>query len=145
MSKKSMPTLAHVLTPFPHHIDKQAAIADAEAMMLEHDIRHLIVMNDGDIDGLLSERDIQKHTGLGQNNRDGLTVSDICVNTVVVADIHDPLDKILDAMAEQHLGSVVVLKNGELSGIFTNIDACKSFSIYLKEQFQPDTPPDMIA
>jgi len=145
MSKKSMPTLAHVLTPFPYHIDKQASVTEAQALMLEHDIRHLIVMSDGDIDGLLSERDIQKHTGLGQSQHDELTVSDICVNRVVVADIHDPLDRILDAMAEQHLGSVVVLKNGELSGIFTNIDACRNFSLSLKEQYRPETPPDIIA
>lgn len=145
MSKKNMPTLAHVLTPFPHHIDSQAPISEAQVMMQAHSIRHLIVMNDDDIAGLLSERDIQKHTGLGHINSDELVVSDICVNTVVVADIHDPLDKILDAMAEQHLGSVVVLKNGELSGIFTNIDACKSFSLYLKEQFNGATPPDMVA
>jgi len=145
MVKKSMPTLAHVLTPFPHHIDNQASIHEAQEMMLTHDIRHLIVMKDGDIDGLVSERDIQKHTGLGHTNSDELMVHDICVNTVVMADIHDPLDKILDAMAEQHLGSVVVLKNGELSGIFTNIDACKNFSLYLKEQFSGATPPDIVA
>ncbi len=138
-----MPTLAHILTPFPHTIDGQSSVDKAADAMRNKAIRHLVVTSDGDFTGLVSERDLQQHEIFGSRS-DNLTVDDICSHNVVVADIHDPLDRVLDAMAEKHLGSVVVLKNGELSGILTTIDVCKYFSVFLKEQF-PTTPPDVIA
>ncbi|BFM17456.1 hypothetical protein R50073_36390 [Maricurvus nonylphenolicus] len=138
-----MPTLAHILTPFPYTIDSQSSIDDAIAIMQEKAIRHLVVTGEGDFIGLLSERDLQQHDIFGRHS-DNLTVDDICTHNVVVADIHDPLDRVLDAMAEKQLGSVVVLKNGELTGILTTIDVCKHFSQFLKEQF-PDPPPDIYA
>ncbi len=138
-----MPTLAHILTPFPHTIDGQSPVDKAVALMRDKAIRHLVVTSEGDFTGLVSERDLQQHEIFGSRS-ESLTVDDICSHNVVVADIHDPLDKVLDAMAEKHLGSVVVLKNGELSGILTTVDVCRYFSQFLKEQF-PLPPPDMIA
>ncbi len=138
-----IPTLAHILTPFPHTIDGQSPVDKAVALMRDKAIRHLVVTSEGDFTGLVSERDLQQHEIFGSRS-ENLTVDDICSHNVVVADIHDPLDRVLDAMAEKHLGSVVVLKNGELSGILTTVDVCRYFSQFLKEQFPPP-PPDMIA
>ncbi len=113
-----IPTLAHILTPFPHTIDGQSPVDKAAALMRDKAIRHLVVTSEGDFTGLVSERDLQQHEIFGSHS-ENLTVDDICSHPVVVADIYDPLDRVLDAMAEKHLGSVVVLKNGELSGILT--------------------------
>ena len=139
--KQHMPTLAHILTPFPHTIDSQTSIETAADIMRQQGIRHLVVTSEDDFTGLISERDFQQHEVFGSHS-DCLTVDDLCTHNVVVADIHDPLDKVLDAMAEKQLGSVVVLKNGELSGILTTVDVCRHFSQYLKEQFA--SPPEDI-
>jgi acetoin utilization protein AcuB len=141
-----MPTLATVLTPFPYHIDKRAPITAARDAMQKHDIHHLVVMTEGDIYGLLSIRDIDQHQQLFNSPSDSvLTVEDICTHRTVVADIHDPLDKILDAMAEGHHESVIVLRDGELAGIFTTTDVCAHFSQALKTRFAKVDPPDIIA
>jgi CBS domain-containing protein len=47
---------------------------------------------------------------------------------------------VLDAMAEKRLGSVLVLKEGELAGLFTAVDACRLLAQNLLEQYSP-TPP----
>lgn len=138
-----MPTLAHILTPFPHTIDSQSPIDHAATMMHDNNIRHIVVTSEDDVIGLISDRDLQHHEIYGYQS-DNLTVDDVCTHNVVVADIHDPLDRVLDAMADKQLGSVVVLKNGELSGIFTTVDVCHHFSLLLKEQY-PDPPPDITA
>jgi acetoin utilization protein AcuB len=146
MTLETIPTMASVLTPFPYHIDSNAPIGDAKKLMSEHDIRHLIVMDDGDIYGLVSDREIQHHSALyGVDKNSNLTVNDICINRIVMADIHDPLDKVLEVMAEKRLGSVVVLREGELAGIFTTVDACYHFAHFLQKVCKHNDLPDIVA
>ncbi|MFL0798505.1 MAG: CBS domain-containing protein [Cellvibrionaceae bacterium] len=150
-SHKKMPTLAHVLTPFPHHIEKDATAGEAKQLMADLGIHHVIVLSSGDMYGLLTERDLLHHLNLygareseaGTENE--LLVSDLCLDRIVVADINDPLDRVLEGMVAQKLGSVVVLKNGDLAGIFTMTDACKQFANFLQEEYAGEEPPDIIA
>jgi len=145
MHMKKRPSLASVLTPFPYHIDCMSSLQEARGMMREHAIRHLIVMENGDIAGILSERDLQHHAAAyGGKANDSLVVNDICSSQYVVADIHDPLDKVLEMMAERHLGSVIALNKGELAGIFTTTDACKHFAQFIQHNL-PQDQPDLTA
>ena len=58
----------------------------------------------------LSERELQHHSAVyGIKPNDELLVADLCSQKIIAADINDPLDKVLDAMIEKHLGSVVIL------------------------------------
>jgi acetoin utilization protein AcuB len=54
--------------------------------------------------------------------------------------VADPLDRVLDAMTEKRLGSVLVLKEGELAGVFTASDACQLLAELLRDQFHPAPP-----
>lgn len=138
---KPMPTLATVITPFPYYIDSQASLAEAKQQMTKRGIHHLIVKTEGDISGLVSEHDLHQHI----DNQNDLIVDDICASSPVVADIHDPLDKVLEAMSEQHLGSVIALREGELVGIFTTTDACRAFAHYLRANDKGEQPDDWVA
>ena len=49
------------------------------------------------------------------------------------------LDKILQVMADTHIGAVLVLKQGSLTGIMTYTDVCSAFATLLREQTgEPD-------
>ncbi len=134
MVNKKIPTLRAVMTPFPHQVDGQVSVKQAKQKMAEKDVRHLVVAQDNEFESIVSERDLQHASSIyGAENDDEIVVADICPQKVVIADINDPLDVILDGMAEQHLGSVVVLKEGELAGIFTTTDACYHFAKLLRE------------
>jgi hypothetical protein len=45
-------------------------------------------------------------------------------------------------MAEYHIGSALILKQGKLVGIFTATDACRCFGEYLRALFPDDTGND---
>lgn len=146
MTSISAPALAAVLTPFPYSIDYMATIDEARKMMREHSIRHLVVMSDGDIYSVISDREIQHHASLyGVDKHSDLRVNDLCANNAVVADINDPLDKVLEAMAEHHLGCIVVLRDGELAGVFTSTDACTHFARFLQQVCGDNNIPDIVA
>lgn len=147
MIKPHLPSLAAVITPFPYHINGNCSITSAQAIMHEHHIHHLVVMENNDIAAVISDIDIDHHKAIATSEDDGkLSVSDICSDNLIVADINDPLDSILETMARHHLRHIVVLRQGELAGIFTTTDACLFFAKFLRETCKNrKEPPDIIA
>lgn len=139
---RHIPQMLVVMTPFPHHIDAAAKLTDAVAMMERHDIRHLPVFENGDIMGILSERDIERAKIPGHPLRDEteLRVGDICTQRPYFVDVSDPLDRVLDAMVEKRLGSVLILREGDLAGVFTAVDACKLLAELLRETYPRPAP-----
>jgi acetoin utilization protein AcuB len=139
---RHMPQMVTVMTPFPHHIDADAPLSEALAMMEQHGIRHLPVFEKGDVVGVISERDLERAHIPGHPLREetDLVVGDLCRRRPLFVDVGDPLDKVLTAMADKRLGSVLVLKEGELAGVFTATDACRLLASLLLEQYSP-TPP----
>lgn len=133
-----MPTLAALMTPFPYHIDIEAPIEAAEALMEEHAVHHLPVTRDGDMETIISQGDIERARSPGHRlEEQQLYVRDLCARRPYIADIHDPLDKILLAMADTGIGSVLVMKEGELAGIITITDALRFCGEYLGELTRP--------
>ncbi|WP_239692629.1 CBS domain-containing protein [Microbulbifer mangrovi] len=133
-----MPTLAALMTPFPYHIDIDAPIEAAEALMEEHGVHHLPVTREGDLETIISRGDIDRARSPGHRlEEQQLYVRDLCARRPYIADIHDPLDKILMAMADTGIGSVLVMKEGELAGIITVTDALRFCSQYLADLAQP--------
>src|SRR4051812_17653897 len=122
---RHMPQMLVVMTPFPHHIDVGASLTAAAQMMEEHAIRHLPVFERGDIIGVISQRDLQRAHPPGHplSSETELVVGDLCTIPPYFVDVSDPLDRVLDAMADKRLGSALVLKEGDLVGVFTAVDA----------------------
>ncbi len=139
---RHIPQMVAVMTPFPHHISADATLTEAVSMMNQHNIRHLPVLDSGDIVGILSERDIERAKIPGHRLRDEveLRVGDLCTQRPYFVDIADPLDRVLDTLVEKRIGSALVLKEGELAGVFTAADACGLLARLLREQFGPPSP-----
>ncbi len=105
-----------------------------------------MVFNEGDIAGIVSARDLQRVSELyARAQPQEFSVNDFSSEKVVVADVHDPLEKILEAMWQQRLRAVIVLRDGDLAGIFTASDACKAFATHLRELREAADIPDEIA
>lgn len=139
---RHIPQMVAVMTPFPYHIAAEATLAEAVAMMDEHNVRHLPVFDSGDIVGVLSERDIERAKIPGHPLRDEveLRVGDLCTQRPYFVDVSDPLDRVLDVLVEKRIGSALVLKEGELAGVFTAVDACELLARLLRDQFGPVSP-----
>ncbi len=143
---KPIPQVVSVMTPFPYHVTTSASLAEAEQLMAAHQIRHLPVYEDDDLVGIISERDLARVTSLGHHPAEetDLVVGDICTYKPYVADVGDPLDRVLEALIEHRLGAVLVMKDGETAGIFTALDACRLLVDNLQEG-SASPPEDIIA
>jgi predicted transcriptional regulator len=124
-----MPSVKSVMTPFPWSIDIGEGLREAKEMMATHGIRHLPVSQDGEIVGVLSERDLL--------NRDdeSLTVDVACRRDAYIVDRATPLAHVAFEMARRGIGSALVTREGKLVGIFTSSDACRSLAELLQSLF----------
>jgi len=126
-----------VMTPFPYSVPSDASLSTARSMMSEHGIHHLPVIQDGQLIGLLTARDLEAvlRSGLDDASVARVRVGDLVLREIVVVEMNQPLDTVLREMAERHVGSVLVVKEGRLAGIFTASDACRLFADLLRTAF----------
>src|SRR5262245_60980300 len=96
-----LPTLASVMTPFPHSIAPDAPLREAHDMMEKHGIHHLPVTHRGRIVGVVSHADVL----LAQAVAPGTTteVAALIRNEPFSVDIHTRIDVALRAMSTRRI------------------------------------------
>lgn len=129
-----MPAIKSVMTAFPHSVDDGESMERAAAMMGEHGIRHLPVMRDGLLVGVMGERELELayRAGLAGPDGVGLKVRDLTTDHACVVDLDEPLDNVLLRMVEERHDCALVLRQGKLAGIFTVTDACRGYAHLLR-------------
>lgn len=132
---KIEPQMQKYMTTAPYTIEASKSVYEAEKMMLDYKIRHLPVMKDGQLFGILSDRDIKVAMGFFDSDSKLIKVGDICKEKPFVVEPDAKMHEVLDEMASQHYGSAVVVQNHKLVGIFTTVDACRAFSQVLQQRF----------
>ncbi|MDX1811903.1 MAG: CBS domain-containing protein [Gammaproteobacteria bacterium] len=132
---RKIPPIKAVMTPFPYWIEINASLTEADTMMLEHDISHLPVKENGEIAGVIAAYDIAQARTDGKT-LDGLTVAQVCVMNPYIVDMEEPLDNVALHLSNYHIGSAIVTKEDRLAGVFTVNDACRFLAEFLRDQFR---------
>ena len=116
-------TIQQFMTRTPHTIGKDQTLTAAHRMMREHDIRHLPVLEDGRLVGLLSQRDLHLIESLEDVDPDQVTVSEAMSSEVFTVGPRATVRKVATEMATRKLGSAVVMDDSTVVGVFTTTDA----------------------
>ena len=134
---KKLPVLKTAMTPFPYSVDLDASFDEASELMGHHNVRHLPVTKDRQVVGVITDRDMTSAMRVHSqaNDTGSLSVSELYMADPYIVSIDEPLDNVLLTMAERHIGSAIVTRAGKLVGMFTSVDACRSFGDYLREYF----------
>ena len=144
---KRIPAIKALMTPFPYSIAADAPLQEAQAFLHAKNIRHLPVTHDGELVGMLTDRDIKLVLGpdFAYPELNELTVTEVMLPNAYSVDLNERADMVLAHMVEHHLGSAMVTRKGKLVGIFTVTDACRSFCAFLREPFEPGGDGDLVA
>lgn len=127
-----MPTISRYMTANPVTIERTASLADAHRVMRAHTIRHLPVLDQaGDLCGIVSERDLHLIETLDVDIG-GALVEDAMAERPFIVTGDTALDEVVEIMAEQKYGSVVIMGKRGIEGIFTAVDACRAFAQILR-------------
>lgn len=132
---KAEPTIQKFMTYVPHAIDSSKTVQDAQNMMSRYNIRHLPVMRGKEIAGVVSDRDIKMALGLVSSSPNFVIVDDICHEQPYKVSPDAKLHEVAAEMASKRYGSVLVVQNGNLVGIFTTVDACKALCAVLETRY----------
>jgi acetoin utilization protein AcuB len=110
-----------------HAIEAHQSIALAQSIMEEHDLRHLPVLEEGQVVGEVSDRDLRVW-GLRQDLGRETTIRHIMIENPYVIDPGAPLHEVAAKMAEAKIGCAIVVQQGRLVGMFTITDALRALA-----------------
>lgn len=131
---KPIPSVRKCMSSSPYTIGKEQTLSFAHQVMREHRIRHLPVLEAGKLVGIVSERDLHLIETLRDVNPSEVTVEDAMSQDVYTVSPDAPLDEVVREMAAHKYGSVVVVENDRVVGVFTTIDAMGCFAELLAER-----------
>ena len=106
-------------------IAPEATVLDALNIMAEHNIGALLVMSEGEMVGIISERDcIRKVDVMGRNARD-TKINEIMTSNVFTVEANQPLEECMSLMIEKNFRHMPVCEGKELLGILSVRDVLK--------------------
>jgi acetoin utilization protein AcuB len=125
---------AEWMTRHPECIDANESLHTAIQKLLELDVRHLPVVDDGELVGMLSDRDINGCLGqaLGDSTKYAAMldepVSKIMSADVISASPETELGDVIDLLLENKIGAVPVVEDhlGKLVGIISYVDVLRA-------------------
>lgn len=123
-----------VMTPDPHTVEVTATVRDAAALLTELDVRHLPVMESGNLVGILSDRDVRSLLGPDLEDPDlraqrlDSAVSELMSSDVISVGPEDDLGEAIDLMIENRLGSLPVVNEDpdQLVGVVSYVDILRA-------------------
>jgi acetoin utilization protein AcuB len=112
-------------------IDRNAGCDEADASMERHGIRHLPVMEEGRLVGVLGRHDLMRSAlafalGFGERGRamllHTLRVKEVMRERMVTIGAGQPASEVARLLLDHRIGCLPVLEDGELVGIVTSSD-----------------------
>jgi acetoin utilization protein AcuB len=119
-------TVERWMTPTPHTIGRDIPITTAHAMMRDHGVRHLPVLDGGTLVGVLSERDLFWLETIAGTDAGTTKVEEAMTAAPYVVDRDASLRDVANEMARRRIGTALVADQGKVVGIFTAVDALRA-------------------
>jgi acetoin utilization protein AcuB len=126
-------TLRACMTPSPHTIGADQPLRVAVEVMRAHRIRHLPVLSDGKLVGLLSQRDLDVALAFPGDSQ-SLKIEDVMAPDPLRLSPDSSLEWVVMEMAEHKFGSIVVVERNKVVGVFTTVDALRALQQLLRER-----------
>lgn len=132
---KNEPLVREYMTLQPQSIEAKESLEAARKVMSMFDIRHLPVTTDGIVTGILSQRELDLGMQIEVIDSKQLVVLDACSERPYIAYPDTPLREVAEVMSREHFGSVIIMENAKLAGIFTAGDACRALAQMIEDAY----------
>lgn len=126
-----------IMTRDPLSVNDTTPLAEAFAVLTESEVRHLPVLRDEELVGIVSDRDfrglglslvndVQSFDDLRRRMRRG--VSELMSGSVISVDADTPLADVIDLFVEEKVGAIPVVEPGtaHLVGIISVLDVLRA-------------------
>jgi CBS domain-containing protein len=123
-----MPTISEVLDDKGHEVigvAPAASVFEAIGEMVEHNTGSLLVMEDGHIQGIFTERDYLRKIALQGRTSHDTAVREVMTSPVVVCESGTEIDEALALMTDRRIRHLPVVEAGEVTGVVSIGDLVK--------------------
>ena len=108
-----------------HTIKSHQTVLEALMVMAEKNVGALPVVDNGEVVGIISERDYARKMVLHGRSSVGTPVKDIMSAPVITVDPHQNVEMCMNLMTNSHLRHLPVVDNGRLLGLLSIGDLVK--------------------
>ncbi len=109
-----------------HSIAPSASVYDALEKMAQQEIGALVVLSDGDLAGIVSERDYARKVILKDRHSKDTPVRDIMTQNVICVTSEIGVDACMSLMTDHHVRHLVVRDAERISGVISIGDVVKA-------------------
>lgn len=124
MSTKLELPIQEFTTPYPVTAREDSSIEELLDIVKNIKVRHIPIMSDGKVIGIVSERDLRIASALSTREKFLVRAEDLMTPNPITFKGDTSIEDVITEMAEKKIGSVLVAnEKGDLKGIFTVTDA----------------------
>src|SRR6185436_6230573 len=120
------------MSPNPQCIEQDKLMAEAHRLMRQKRMRHLPVLSQGRVVGVVSAGDLHLLEGLVGVDPERVCVEEAMTPAPYCVGPDAPLDEVVDVMAGNKYGCAIVVEAERVVGIFTTVDALEAFARLLR-------------
>lgn len=129
-----MPTVSRYMTANPRTVAPSDPMTVAHDVMRERGCRHVPVVRDGELIGILSDRDLHLLEALRYEAPDQVTVGEAMRPVAIAVAPEAPLDEVIERMSEDRCDAIAVVDKCGVLGIFTATDALWALTDLLRRE-----------
>ena len=100
-------------------VEPDSKVFDALELMAEKDVGALLVINEGNVVGIMSERDYARKVILKGKSAKDIPVSEIMTTKVFCLSPNETFEECMALMTDKHIRHLPVLQDEELIGIIS--------------------------
>jgi CBS domain-containing protein len=109
-----------------HTCSPEDTLADVVELMVGHNIGSLVVLKDGEMVGIITERDILRASAATRGSLEFAQVHERMTRCPIVASPQDDLPDVMGVMTERRIRHLPVVERGQLIGIISIGDLVKA-------------------
>ena len=139
-----MPTkVSEYMTAKVVTVTPDTGVREAFFIMKENSIRHLPVVEDMQLIGIISDRELRRPNWVDESHDishlyfldDNMSVSDVMIRNVLVLHTYDTLRKAVKLLLEHNIGAAPVLdKTSNLVGMLSAVDLLRALNDVIDEK-----------
>jgi CBS domain-containing protein len=118
-------TVQELMTPNPVTLEETASVLDAARAMRDKDIGVVVIVGNGEVRGILTDRDIVVRVVAEGRDPQSTRVGEFASRDLVTVSPDEPADEALRLMRERSIRRVVVTQSGRAVGILSLGDVAK--------------------
>jgi CBS domain-containing protein len=118
-AKSMARTVEEIMTTDPRTVNAGDTVQDAARVMRDNDIGDVIVVEDGQVTGILTDRDVVVRGVAEARDADSTTVGEISTTGIQAIEPDASVDDALRTMREEDIRRLPVVKHGRPVGILS--------------------------